>query len=359
MKNRQLLGILICTAITFISFSGHGQNTTVTGQLKGLAGGNIQFFYNNEEQWITDTIIASGDRFTWQADLAVPTRVGLKIDSVYYYFFAAPGHMQLTGRKDDPENYILKGAPMQKDADVYKKQTQGLTHEWDSLFKAYDAATDQEKQAIDNRRSELKLQSSSIVSQFIQAHPKSFFSMYLIGLENNYEDIRRLYDKLDQSAKDTKMGQTIAKRLALLATRQIGHKVPDFTQADTSGHPVHFNTFRSGYQYILIDFWASWCAPCRAENPNVLKAYNQYKDKGFTVIGISLDDNANRWKKAIRQDKMPWTQISELNGWKNGLSSKLGIEFIPSNLLIDQEGKIIAKDLRGEDLDHKLKELMD
>jgi len=133
-------------------------------------------------------------------------------------------------------------------------------------------------------------------------------------------------------------------------------QMTDFTQSDINGHLVKFASFKG--KYILVDFWASWCMPCRAENPNVLKAYNAFKDKGFTVIGISLDDKAANWKKAVRDDKMPWTQLSDLKGWKNDLSISLGIQAIPSNFLIDPSGKIIAKDLRGKMLEDKLKELL-
>ncbi len=130
----------------------------------------------------------------------------------------------------------------------------------------------------------------------------------------------------------------------------------DFTQADPAGKPFKSAALRG--KYVLVDFWASWCGPCRAENPNVLKAYNAYKGKNFTVLGVSLDDKADRWKKAIEEDGMPWQQVSDLKGWKNEVSNYYGIHGIPSNFLIDPQGNILAKDLRGVALQRKLAEVI-
>jgi thiol-disulfide isomerase/thioredoxin len=105
---------------------------------------------------------------------------------------------------------------------------------------------------------------------------------------------------------------------------------------------------------VLIDFWASWCGPCREENPNVLKAYRQYHSKGFTILGVSLDDNKEKWLEAVRKDGLPWTQVSDLRGWKNAVAVLYGVQGIPMNYLVDKDGKIMAKGLRGEDLDKTL-----
>jgi peroxiredoxin len=125
-------------------------------------------------------------------------------------------------------------------------------------------------------------------------------------------------------------------------------KAPEFTLPDTSGKSVSLASFRG--KYVLVDFWASWCGPCRNENPNVVKAYNQYRGKNFTILGVSLDQNKDAWKKAIRDDKLEWTQVSDLKFWNSEPAAMYNVTGIPYNFLIDPNGNIIAEDLRGPDL---------
>ncbi len=167
---------------------------------------------------------------------------------------------------------------------------------------------------------------------------------------------RALFDLLPDSIRSTPSGQAFLKQLDNKVTFDkavgVGQQAPDFTQNDTAGHPVTLSSFRG--RYVLLDFWASWCGPCRQENPAVVKAYHQYHDKGFEILGVSLDQSEKSWKKAIRDDKLSWVHVSDLKYWNNALVKVYGIQGVPQNFLIDPQGKIIARGLRGEDLQNKL-----
>ena len=133
-------------------------------------------------------------------------------------------------------------------------------------------------------------------------------------------------------------------------------KAQDFTQPDVNGNPVSLSQFKG--KYVLVDFWASWCGPCRKDNPNVVKAYNAFKDKNFTILGVSLDQNKDAWQKAIQQDGLTWTQVSDLKFWDNAAAALYGVQAIPYNVLVDPAGNIIAENLHGEEIIQTLQKVI-
>jgi peroxiredoxin len=195
---------------------------------------------------------------------------------------------------------------------------------------------------------------------FIKQHPDAFTSIYLL---NNMvtvipaEKAMLYYNGLGSAYKSTSYSRNILKAIDAKKVTAIGKIAPDFEQPDTAGKMIKLSDFKG--KYVLVDFWASWCIPCREENPNVVKAYEQFHDKGFTVLGVSLDQPGKKdaWLKAIHHDKLTWTQVSDLKFWNNAAAKLYGIQAIPQNFLLDKEGKIIAVNIKGAELDKKLLEI--
>ncbi|MBB6107610.1 Peroxiredoxin [Mucilaginibacter lappiensis] len=197
--------------------------------------------------------------------------------------------------------------------------------------------------------------------QWIDKHPNSAVCAFIMhsplepfGGRLTDEEKKAILDKMTPYARNNKIAADMLFALNNKKMLEVGQAAPDFTQSDTLGKPVSLKSFRG--KYVLLDFWASWCAPCRLENPNVVKAYNQYKDKNFTVLSVSLDQPGKKelWLKAIHDDHLTWTHVSDLKFWGNAVVKLYNINAVPANFLIGPDGTILAKNIKGDDLDKAL-----
>ncbi len=191
------------------------------------------------------------------------------------------------------------------------------------------------------------------------------FACYnFLNPEMDIEEFQKLSDRIQKNYSEVPMVKSFVENVASLQKQMNpngsrmytnGTELPDIEMTDANGNILKLSSLRG--KYVLVDFWASWCGPCRAENPNIVKTYNEYKDKGFTVYSVSLDTDKDKWLKAIQKDQLTWKyHVSELKGWESKVVQQFGIEAIPANYLIDKQGKIIASDLRGAELDNILKQ---
>ncbi len=198
--------------------------------------------------------------------------------------------------------------------------------------------------------------------QFVKDNPDSYISLNLVfelarGRANDYRRLDTLYQSLSVRYKNTYIASQAALLISTGASGMVGSMARDFSQPDADGKIFRLSDFRG--KYVMLEFWASWCGPCRKENPNLIRAYEKYKDKNFTVVSVSLDTKRQAWLDAVAQDKIPYLQLSELKGpQENSVAALYGIQSIPESYIIDPTGKIIAKNLRGDDLTKKLSELL-
>jgi peroxiredoxin len=259
----------------------------------------------------------------------------------------------------------IEGGEAQKDYMEYRAMINNLVSVQQRMQADYNTAVQNNdvnsQNAIRNEYQNLNGQYVSGIKNLVKNHPKSAAALYVLysDFSNPQIPLTELEEGIsyaDKSMEGTKFYKLAKKRIDDAHGTMVGYPANNFSQTNPEGKKVSLSDFKG--KYVLIDFWASWCRPCRAENPNVVAAYNRFKDKGFTVLGVSLDSNRDPWLAAIQQDNLSWTHVSDLKGWGNEVGKLYGVTGIPQNYLIDKDGKIVAKDLRGPALDEKLNEIL-
>lgn len=372
MKHTSYVAALLLT-LSSNGFSQAKQTAgfTLYGNISGTSSAKAYLSHTYNTKVITDSVPVKNGIFLFKGSVPEPLRYTLKLaDSKQSTtFFIENSVIRVTGQKDSLFQAKVSGSALN---DLYKSfydvSWKPVRDKAGVIYRKIDAATENGKTKLDaalrkkfdDEFAEVEKLNDSAVTDFVKAHLSSVASALVIQdryISYSYPDKAAvLYAQLSEKVKKSFYGKEIKAALDLDAKTGLGKAAPDFTQPDTLGRAMSLHGFKG--KYVLIDFWASWCVPCRKENPNVVKAYQKYHDKGFEILGVSLDSKKDAWLKAIAVDGLTWQHVSDLKGWANAAATDYGVKSVPANYLLDRDGKIIAKGLRGEFLDKKLAELL-
>ncbi len=268
------------------------------------------------------------------------------------------GHATIAGGKTNSDYKRLREALNASDEKMYEV-TSGLRNLPADKKKDKAFMSDYMANYI-KRQKGIIAEQNEIRAAFIRKNPGSMASLDALKIidkfVSEYTVAAPLFNLLSENVKNSGDGREFARKLDKMKVMEVGSMALPFTQNDPEGKPVKLSDFQG--KYVLVDFWASWCGPCRLENPNVVKAYQKYHDKGLEILGVSLDRTKNAWLTAIKKDGLTWTHVSDLKGWKNEVAVMYGIQAVPQNLLLDKTGRIIGKNLKGAALEAKLARLL-
>lgn len=327
---KKSLFVMIIALIAVSCTQKQEESVLLSGRVEGVESGIVylQKFRNKTFDVIDSSEIVNGE-FSFSKDVELPEIYGLSLDSTKGSF--------LLFLDENKANVVLDSAN-------YYRNTTVEGSELHNLYVDY------------------KSQRNVEIDSFIRQHPSSLVSAYALYRDYSYrltpEQIRSNIDLLDPSLRNTPYVETLEELIPTLEEVAVGNKAPNFTATDTEGNSVELADHIGKSKYVFLDFWASWCGPCRRENPNIVRAYEEYKDKGFDIFAVSLDHSKVGWLAAIEKDKLTWTNVTDLKHWDSEPAKLYGVRAIPSNFLIDENGVIVAKNLKGEDLHSTLNDLL-
>lgn len=316
-------------ALTLASCQEAPKGYVIKGEVTGRTDGKIYLkSFRNKMFFDVDTAEVKEGKFTFKGEVDQPLLFGLATEDMNYpvQLFVENTNMDVQ-ISNDGETITVRNSPV------------------NAIFQENAGKVFEEGYDID-----------SLVTKYPASPAAAFFLYRYFTYQLPLDELKATRAKISPELADCPYVKDLDGIIKQLENVQIGKVAPGFALPDTAGVSVSLSDFRG--KYVLLDFWASWCPPCRRENPNVVKAFNEYKDKNFTIVGISLDKDKSKWLKAIADDNLTWTHLSDLKYWDSEIPALYGVRGIPSNVLLDPDGVIIAKNITGEDLHKKLKEVI-
>ena len=357
----------ILAAGLFIFACTQQKGFQITVNLEG-AGGQVLLEQRGAEGWVpVDTAdIADGvavlegiAEFPGDYYLSV---VGQRQKAL---IFVENTKMTVTGKADSIYLAKVTGSATHDEYSVVNDQVTEISKKYMELYQqsrqAAAAGDTTKAEELMNQVEEMYKSISVLQTDFIKNNPASYVTPYFLSAvqyEKEVEELDLLVQSLDPKLQEIPSVVKLKEHIAKLKVVAVGQIAPDFTMNDPEGNPVKFSDVYAQNEYTLLDFWASWCGPCRQENPNVVAVYQEFKDKGFGVFGVSLDRDREAWMKAVQDDQLTWQHVSDLAYWQNAAAQLYAVNSIPSSLIVDRTGKIVAKNKRGDELRSTITELL-
>jgi len=367
---KKILLILSILNILKVSFAQNiqGKQFRISGKIDGLKNElvRIKIGQTSDIPIAIDSVISKNGEFFLKGEVNQTDIAYIEFDKLrkLFSFFIENSDITVLGHIDSLELIRIKGSKPQAEYERFMNEMSVFAKLQDDCKHKYNKAVSEgninEIKLYDSISTAVFNHQINFMTLFARSNNNSIISPYIVYTQMLYyidvNTLDTIVSNYNKYLLETAIGKKLKERLDILRKTALGNKFVEIALPDTNGLLVKLSSLKDNY--ILVDFWASWCLPCRKENPNLVMAYNKFKNKGFEIFGVSLDQNRNSWIKAIRDDGLIWTQVSDLKGWGSSAGVEYGVISIPHSLLIDKNGVIIAKDLRGEALLNKLMELM-